>query len=578
MTEDLLTMGQVAQQIALEETERVLANKRWAFEEELRDLVREHRRLIAHQSLLADPATRYIANSLQDPEVLKMVHREFFPSVMPVSVLFHVDGPVYNALLAASGFSGKPLPHESQTEEHMRTIQEPFGLPESMAAAVVAVHLAQSICNFHNKGRPLNMRLPSLTPEQCASLAMSGFNSPASWVERLYEFQDYLKVHISGNDHHEGSKDRYLSTVMSAANRQLTPSRMLAQVKAKADRVESQIRALEQTLATLSEGRPEEAPTPLELEKPLVFPESAQQEDRRMAPAQLMGVLSLQQNRKELARQLEEVAISKRGALSYQEFIQSPGVGYVLNSLMQPELVDKLFGEFSPVVYPDGIDYAMQSAAQGVLTGVAIELLIEGARKLSPGLDPWSPSRVGGDGEAGLIHRIAASTMAHQCGKWLEQVHVRHAELTVVKPNEPAPIPVVFSPEQYASLALSGFHEPSVWEELYSTVHGMLEYGNLPFAHMLPSAIEEAANRQWNASTVREQADLGVAQSVEQHAQMVLALARLDEEIEASPHRELVDMRGVALAPGKPLDLGLQSGRGGRAMIFRLLSLLRRQN
>jgi hypothetical protein len=253
-------------------------------------------------------------------------------------------------------------------------------------------------------------------------------------------------------------------------------------------------------------------------------------------------------------------------------------VGYVLNSLTQPVLVDKLHGEFAPVVYPDGVDYVMQSAAQGILTGVAIELLIEGARNLSPGLDPWAPSRVGADGEAGLIHRIAAATMAYQCGKWLERVHARHAENIVLKPNEPAPVPTVFSAEQYASLALSGFHEPAIWEELYSTVHGMLEYGNLPLAHMLPSRIEEAAYRLWNADSVREQARKDVAQSLDQHTQMSQALVRLDKEINASPHRNLVDMKSVAMAPGKPLDLGLQSSRGGRAMIFRLLSLLRRQN
>jgi hypothetical protein len=304
MKDEMLTMDQVARQIALDESERVQANKRWAVEEELRNLVREHNRLIAHQSLLSDPATRYIANSLQDQEVLKMVHREFFPSVMPVSVLFHVDGPVYNALLTASGFNGRPLDHESQPEDHMRTIQEPFGLPESMAAAVLAVHLGQSICNFHNKGRALNMRLPSLTQEQYASLAMSGFNSPGSWVERLYEFQDYLKNHISGNDYHEGSKDRYLSTIMSAANRQLTPARMLAQVKAKADRVQTQIRGLEQTLLELSGGVPV---SPVELAQAKVFTESAHHQDHRMLPSQLMGVLSMQQNRKELARQLEEI-------------------------------------------------------------------------------------------------------------------------------------------------------------------------------------------------------------------------------------------------------------------------------
>lgn len=552
MENNRLTMNDVHQHMAAAEAAMELANQRFELEETLRDLRKEHAKLSSHHQLLASASAQYIANSLQDIDIMKMLHREFFPSVMPVSALFHVDGPVYSALLIASGLGELPDPPENAPEMHMRTIQEPLGLPESMAAALVAVHLGHAVINFHNKGRPINNRLPALTPEQCASLAMSGFNSPLAWMDRLYEFQDFLKVHISGNDYHDGARDRYLSAVMSAANRQFTPQRLLSQVESKVERVIEQIRATEEAINALGQG----APIPMSEFVP-VSAESLPADAGRMLPSQLTSILTLQQSRREAERLQKEAQGALSGARSYLNFLERPGASYVLSSLVDPALMKRLYGEISPVVYPDGVDYAMQSAAQGVLSGVVIEMLMEGARAHEPSLDPWAPTRLGGDGEAGLIHRIASAAMATRCGEWLDMLGSSQ-----------------MSEAQYASLALSGFHQPTLWEEIYAAMHGLLEFGNRPPAHMAPSHIADEANRGWTPAAVLGQARQDVVSAERALEELSEQVAALSEKISQSPHRDLVAREVEKRAPGTPLDTGLQSNRAGRGMIFRLLSLL----
>lgn len=562
MTTSPLTMQQVALEIHRQELAREELERQEALYEQARDLSEEIERLEPYAKMLKMDATPYLLRSLKDPGNVRLLRREMFPSTMNASAVYHANGPVIQTLWACAG-----LDHDLPSPT-MRQLQAPFDLQDRLACALLAlqvVEMAQDLRYRLDSTKPM-----PLSSSQIENLVLSAFNSPDAWVNRFHSLRNTARMQVDGNFHEQAILDRFMAELGNAMRVSVTWERVCQQVPAKLDHLVNQLSECEKKMAPLNEqsrnvvsmrqGSPaKKAPWVVEREK-VVLPMVMSAPHGVSVPAhELAALVSQQRSLQRLAARRQDLKLELEGAMAFSSFVARPAPQFVLESLMDLDLVRQLFVEFDPLSFNGLVEYHMQSPNQHHIRGVAIGLFVEAIQTIEPELRLWAPVRP--DKEApGFINCMAGAAMALHCAQ-LQELLLHRTEQGPASGS-------LFSLEQLRSLVLSGFENPVVWEGAFAQLCWIVDsHAPLSMA-TLPVVIEHEASRLLEIPHLYANA---VARSVELKAELEevdQALAQIKEKIAGSI--------AAFESPGVDLSMmrDLEGAAGGRMLMVRLLDAL----